>query len=74
MLVSEALSQQRCSQTSIYSSAKILNLIGVWGVGEEREMKIKRWKGKEVHGTGKQIIGVNGLGVRELQEISVSKT
>ena len=74
MLVSEALSQQKCSQTSIYSSAKMLSLIGVWGVGEEREMKTKRWKVKEVHGTSKQVIGANGLGVWERQEISVSKT
>lgn len=35
--------------------------MGVWGVGKERERKTQRCNGREVHGSGKQVIGVNGL-------------
>ena len=35
----------------------------VWKRGMIRERKSKKWKGKEVHGGGKQVLGVNGPGV-----------
>lgn len=41
--------------------------MGVWGVGKKRERETHRCNGKEVHGSGKQVIGVNGLGVWERQ-------
>lgn len=44
----------------------------VWKRGMIRERKAKKWKGKEVHGGGKQVLGVNGPGGGELQGTSVT--
>ena len=35
----------------------------VWKSVMTRERKSKKWKGKEVHGGGKQVLGVSGPGV-----------
>lgn len=45
-------------------------MVRAWGAGEEDET----WKRKEVPGSGKQVIGVSGHGVWELQGVSVSET
>ena len=69
-VVNKAPNQQRYSLTSIVDGAKVLNMVWPWGAGEEN----KTWKGKEVPGSGKQVVGVSGHGVWELQGVSVSKT